>query len=242
MYAHVLNSETETDIEIPEGIGSLRSFRRWAFSPEFPESCRIDFVQGRIEIDMSPEEIFTHGTPKVEILRVIANRLLEDDMGIVLGDSTRVSSVEAGLSAEPDVVFVSHRRIESGQVTITPAKKRRKDSGIELVGGVDMVAEILSRGSIKKDTLKLPKAYFAAGVTEFWLVDALGEDLRFQVYGRGRTGFVARRVDAEGWMKSTVFTCHVKMTRMRSSHGYDRYRLECKPKTESDSAKRKKSR
>lgn len=240
MYAHVLNSETDTDIEIPDGIGSLSSFRRWALSPEFPESCRIDFVQGRIEIDMSPDEIFSHGTPKVEILRVIANRLLENDFGMVLGDSTRVSSVEAGLSAEPDVVFVSHRRIQSGQVKITPAKKRRRNTGVELVGGVDMVAEILSRGSIKKDTLKLPKAYFAAGVTEFWLVDALGDDFRFQIYGRGRTGFVARRADAKDWMKSAVFSCHVKMTRSQSAHGYDRYRLEFQAKTESDSVKRKK--
>ncbi len=240
MTAIMLNSEAEIGIEVPDGIASLRSFRRWALSPEFPDSCRIDFVQGRIEIDMSPEEIFSHGTPKVEILRVIANRLLENDFGMVLGDSTRVSSIEAGLSAEPDVVFVSHRRIQSGQVKITPAKKQRRNSGVELVGGVDMVAEILSRGSIKKDTLKLPKAYFDAGVTEFWLVDALGEDFRFQVYGRGRTGFVARRADAEGGMNSTVFGCRVKMTRSQSAHGYDRYRLEFQSKTESDSIKRKK--
>jgi len=47
---------------IPAGIATLADFRRWVVSPEFPATGRIDWVASRIEVDMSPEDLFTHGT------------------------------------------------------------------------------------------------------------------------------------------------------------------------------------
>lgn len=225
--AILLRSEDDTGIKIPQGVSSsLRSFRRWALSPEFPQVCRIDFVAGQIEVDMSPEELFTHNSPKVEILRVLANHLLIHHTGIVFGDRMRIASSPADLSAEPDVAYVSRDRLKSGRVRISPAKDGGADSCVELVGEVDLVVEIVSRSSVKKDTQRLLKAYFDAGIEEYWIVNALGEELKFQVFGRGRTGFVARRTDARGTLKSSVFDCRVKMTRFRSEDGYLQFRLE----------------
>lgn len=94
----------EDRLEIPLGISTLADFRRWAGSQGFPEVGRIDYVAGRIEVEMSPASLFTHGTLKVEIARGIANRVKQSDLGHVFSDRTRVSCPAAELSAEPDVV------------------------------------------------------------------------------------------------------------------------------------------
>ena len=57
----------EEQIEVPLRWRSLADFRRWAASDEFPEKGRIDFIAGRIEVDMSPEDLFCHGTLKSEL-------------------------------------------------------------------------------------------------------------------------------------------------------------------------------
>ena len=98
----------EERIEVPLDLRSLAEFRRWAFSDDFPERGRIDYINGRVEVDMSPEEVYCHGTLKSEIHGVLWNRVKRERLGDIFVDSTRISSVEANLSAEPDIVFVSH--------------------------------------------------------------------------------------------------------------------------------------
>jgi len=46
----------EERVEIPMDVRTLADFRRWALSEHFPQTGRIDFVAGSIEVDMSPEE------------------------------------------------------------------------------------------------------------------------------------------------------------------------------------------
>ncbi len=74
----------EHDLEIPMDIRSLADFRQWALSKEFPERGRIDFIGHRIEVSMSPEDLSSHGTPKVEILSVLAIRNKAQRMGEIL--------------------------------------------------------------------------------------------------------------------------------------------------------------
>ena len=96
----------EERIEIPY-FRSLAEFRAWATSEECPEEGRIDYIAGRIEVDMSPEEFFCHGTLKSELVTVLNQKVRTQRMGYLLTDSTRVSCPEADLSVEPDVVFIS---------------------------------------------------------------------------------------------------------------------------------------
>src|SRR3954452_17347403 len=63
----------EEQLEVPLGIASLEDFRRWAVSDEFPERWRIDYLAGRIKVDMSPENLFFHSKPRTEISRVLGN-------------------------------------------------------------------------------------------------------------------------------------------------------------------------
>ena len=55
--AHVVPSEES--FEIPAAAFTFEGFRRWAQSDSFPETGRIDYLAGDVDVDMSPEEIST---------------------------------------------------------------------------------------------------------------------------------------------------------------------------------------
>src|SRR5580704_12726941 len=105
----------EEQLEIPY-FRSLAEFRAWALSDEFPERGRIDYIAGRIEVDMSPENVFFHGSVKTEVVRVLGNIVQSAGNGYLFSDCTRVSSPDADLSAEPDIVYLSDDGLDSGRV------------------------------------------------------------------------------------------------------------------------------
>ena len=195
----------EEQVEIPTDIQSLADFRRWALSDDFPERGRIDYLAGRIEVDMAPESFFCHGTLKVEISSVLARLVKRGKLGYVVTDCTRVSSVPGDLSAEPDIVFISHESLAEGRACLIPGASGRTGHYVEVEGAPDLIVEIVSDSSAAKDTRRLPKAYFKAGVREFWLADARREPLAFRIHCRGRSSFRAVERDAEGFQRSAVF-------------------------------------
>lgn len=210
----------EDQVEIPLNLTTLADFRRWALSDGFPDRGRIDYVAGRIEVDMSPEDFFCHGTLKTEIVRVLAGRVKHEDLGHLVTDRTRVSSVEAGLSAEPDVVFLSHATLESRRARLVPKAGGAPGRYVELEGAPDLIVEIVSDSSVSKDTRRLPPAYFEAGVEEFWLADAGGEDLSFQIYRRGESGYEAVVEDSDRYQGSAVFDCRYRLDGRRDAKGH----------------------
>jgi Uma2 family endonuclease len=216
----------QEQIEIPLTIRTLEDFREWARSDSFPEQGRIDYINGRIEVDMMVENIFYHALPKSEIARVILNRVHQDKSGDVAIDRTRLSNQTAKLSTEPDLVFISDEAFKSGRVTLTPAQGDDPDSFIEIDGSPDWVCEIVSDGSQEKDLVRLMQTYFAAGIREYWTVDARGEELSFAVWKRSATAFEISQVDAEGFAPSAVFHHRYRFSRERSPLGHWRYTLD----------------
>ena len=102
----------EEKIEIPLKVWTLAEFRRWALSDEFPQQGRIDFIRGRIEVDMSPEDIFCHSTPKSEIHGVLYSLVKARDLGHLLVD--RVFSGPKPPSARTPTATTRPPRRESG--------------------------------------------------------------------------------------------------------------------------------
>jgi len=215
----------EERFEMPLDIHSLADFRRWAQSGSFPGEGRVDFVGGRIEVDMSPEDLFTHGSVKTEVVGVLWQLVKAAGLGHLFTDATRVSAPAADLSAEPDVVFVRNETIDSGEVRLVPRRGGAADRYVELEGGPDLTVEIVSDSSSKKDTSRLPVAYFQAGTLEYWLIDARGDRLVFRVHRRGATAFEPVDVDPDGYQPSAVFGCAFLLERGRDSRGYPRYDL-----------------
>lgn len=201
------------NIAIPMHIRTLADFRQWVHSDDFPDFGRIDFLGNRIEVDMSPEYFFLHGKPKSQMARVLGNWIEEHDLGHIAIDSTRISSPQAELSAEPDIVFLSYETLEQNRARLVPKSTGEADRFVEVEGAVDLVVEIVSDSSVGKDTRRLPSAYFDAGVREFWLVDARRDALEFQIHHRGENEFQPAVVDADGFQLSVMFQHRFRLER-----------------------------
>ncbi len=217
----------EEQIEIPT-IRDLAEFRQWALSEDFPDTGRIDFIAGRIEVDMSPEDLFTHGELKVEVSGEIKNRVKKLNLGHTFSDTTRISSIAGDLSCEPDVVVVCFDSIDNGRVSFISKASGKEGRYVEVEGAPDLIVEIVSDSSVAKDSKRLPAAYHRAGVREFWLIDARGDELLFQLQRNEPSGFVNVPQDAEGFQQSEVLQCPVRLDRERHQRGHWVYSLRVK--------------
>src|SRR6202521_5650641 len=86
----------DEDVRIPGDAHALADFRRWSHSEQFPERGRIDYLQGDIEVDMSPEDLYTHGTVKAAIGAGLYSLIVPQERGLVFIDRARLVSVAAG--------------------------------------------------------------------------------------------------------------------------------------------------
>jgi Uma2 family endonuclease len=214
----------EESLRIPP-IDSLNDFRKWIREDDFPENGRIDYIAGQIEVDMSPEDLFSHGAVKTRVGMVIAARVEKLEVGAVFIDRGRVTCPEAELSVEPDVVFLSHESVEDGRVKLIPRASEKPDRYIEIEGPPDLVVEIVSDSSVGKDKKRLPKKYFAAGVPELWILDARNSSVEFTIYVRGKRGYISAAADKKGLMHSAVLDADYRLERRRDRKGWPLYVL-----------------
>jgi hypothetical protein len=187
-------------MEIPAEFSNLSSFRRWCMSPAYPERGDVFWIDGDIWVSDELEDFSTHNAIKTEIIRVLGNWAKAVDLGYVYSDGMRLVHPRASLSVEPDAMYASFESVESRRVQLKPNKK---DRILELVGSPEMVLEVTSDSSVSKDE-RLEQKYFAAGVIEYWRVDARGKKIRFDILMRGPGGFVATPRQG-GRIHSTVF-------------------------------------
>ncbi len=214
----------EDQTEIP-AITGLAEFRCWALSDEFPESGRIDYVAGHIEVGMSPEDLHTHGTSRVEVVRVLGNLVRQRELGELYTCRARISCPEADLSVEPDIVFVSNEAFESNRVRLVPKVSGGSDRYIEMEGAPDLIVEIISDSSVRKDTARLPAAYWQAGVQKYWLVDARTDDLLFRIHHRVEAEYEPAAIDDDRFQFSRVLDCSYRLERTRNRYGRLQYTL-----------------
>ena len=113
---------------------------------------------------MSPENLFFHGTLKGRIYATLLELVEQEELGYLFTDCTRISSIAGDVSAEPDIVLLTDDAIDTGRVTLVPKSSGEEAGYVEIEGPPDLIVEIVSDSSVKKDTERLPAAYFAAGV------------------------------------------------------------------------------
>lgn len=217
----------EENLRIPEDAFTFEGFQRWIDSGGFPETGRIDYLEGDVEVDMSPEDLYTHSAVKTAITLKLGYLVVESDLGDVFVDRTRIRSRFADLSVEPDVVAFFGRSLEAGKIRLVPVAARKgPDRFSALEGVVDLIVEIVSDGSVKKDTKRLPKLYARAGIPELWIVDARGDNLQFQIHALRDGSYVMVEPDSEGWVRSPQIGVEFRLVRRRSPPFPWRYTLE----------------
>lgn len=211
------------DFDLPVGRLTFEEFRRWTLSDSFPERGRFDYLRGRIEADMSPESLYSHNKPKGAVYATV-RQAEQRDLGEVYGDRARVVVEPVGLSCEPDLVFVSNASFDSGRVTLTP-RQDRTDDAVEIVGPPDLVVEVVSNSSVRKDNRELYSLYFEAGIREYWLVDVRGKEVGFRLLTRDDSGWSDVAADAEGFVLSPVLGRRYRLDRRTGRRGEWRYDL-----------------
>jgi Uma2 family endonuclease len=214
----------EQGLCIPASALSLGGFRTWAKSDDFPERGRISFIYPEIFVDMSPEELQSHGKVKLAITVSIGALVEKHDLGEFYPDRTLVTNEEAGLSTEPDGTFVTWEALESGRVQLIP-REGEPEQFLEVQGTPDWVMEIISNTSVRKDTRRLREAYHRAGVREYWLIDARGEQIRFDILRHTPEGYVTAP-GRGGWQRSAIFGRQFRLQRRQGRLGLFRYTLE----------------
>jgi Uma2 family endonuclease len=217
----------DQEIRIPPSAHTFDGFRAWSQSDDFPEQGRICFIQGEIVIDMSGDELQTHNKVKGEVARILLNLNAKHDLGELYVDGAQISNETAGVSNQPEGCFCSWEALESERVRLIP---REGEAGqfIEVEGTPDWVMEIVSDSSVHKDTHQLRIAYHAAGIPEYWLIDARGEEIRFEILWYTAAEYVPAP-EKNGWQESKVFKRKFRLQRRRGRLGLWQYTLQMKP-------------
>jgi Uma2 family endonuclease len=210
-------------LRVPISAFDHAGFRQWVTSAEFPEGTRASFVKGEVFLEMSPEAIESHNKVKSEFTSCLVQCMHDRDLGEVYADGVLLTNIEAELSTEPDLCFASWHTLESGRLRLVE-KAQRHDEYVELEGTPDLVVEIVSDSSKRKDLTVLRAAYHRAGIAEYWIVDARGESLRFEILSHTEQGYVARSPEP-GLQHSGVLSLSFALERSRNRVGRYSYRL-----------------
>lgn len=208
-------------VEIPVWVIDLDSFRAWMDRSDFPDQGRLDYIKGKVWIDMSKEQIFTHVAVTGEFNIVVGSMVKVGRLGLYLPDGVLLSNVDADIAVKPDAVFVSHAARQDRVRFLEGVK----GGYVEMEGSHDMVLEVVSDSSVRKDTQQLRQDYWEAGVREYWLVDARKEPLTFDILRHTPKGYRATP-NKDGWIKSAVFGKPFRLTCRTGEYGDPEYTLE----------------
>ncbi len=211
----------DVQIHIPGWVVDIESFRRWTNTDDFPDHGHVWWLHGEVWADMSKEQLFSHLAVKEEFFRVLGNIAKSDRPGRVIPDGLLLSNFEADISGNPDATFVAEETLASDRVRLIEGAR---GGYVELQGTPDMVMEVVSDSSVKKDLLTLYEAYWKSGVTEYWLVDARIEPIRFDIFQHSVKGFKTTR-KKHGWARSSVFGKSFRLDTTTDKRGHPEFTL-----------------
>jgi Uma2 family endonuclease len=215
----------DESLAIPPDASTYGGFERWAASAAFPETGRIDFLAGEVAVEMSPEDLHTHGIVKGAIHAVLHTLFAELELGEVFTDSTRVTSPAAGLSTEPDVVSIFWSSLREGRARYLSSGSD-PDRLTKIERAPDLIVEVVSNSSVTKDYRTLPPLYARAGVPEMWIADARGAEPLLRAFTLEAGSYREIATDAEGWFRSPRLGLFFRLSRKLTPLATWRYVLE----------------
>jgi Uma2 family endonuclease len=208
---------------IPAWVVDHPSLCRWAFTDEFPQRGQFGYFNDSVWVSFEMETE-NYNWVKTIITTVLTSLILAKKLGRFYSDRMMFSHPAVGLATEPDGMFVSTASRRSGRVVVTRGSDDPGGSVI-LQGTPDMVLEVVSPGSVRKDTIDFVDLYWQAGIREYWLVDPRGKDEpTFTLYAHSPSGYRPVRA-VGGWRKSIVFGGSFRLTRENDELGLPTYTL-----------------
>lgn len=206
-------------VRIPAWLDDFASFRRWLVSEDFPDQGRYSHLRGDIWVDVSMERIW-HNQIKGAIAAVLMALASAGRRGRYFPDGMFLTNLAVGLSTEPDGMFVSRKSLTEGRVQILEG-----DDSIEVLGTPDMTLEVVCPTTVHKDTEVLREQYWEAGIQEYWLVQAVGNEFNLNILKYAGSGYVVTRKSG-GWVKSKVFGKSFRLVQEPGVGDLSEFRLE----------------
>jgi Uma2 family endonuclease len=188
-------------VRIPSWVNDLESFRRWSRSDRYPERGWVSFLDGEIWVDTHMEQLFTHNRVKTCFTVALGGIAESEEIGYYFSDRASLSNEAADLSTEPDGTFCSFAALAAKGVILVEGVE---EGHVEIEGTPDMVLEVVSTRSVRKDTKVLRRLYWKAGIAEYWLVDARKQPPQFDILRWTERGYATTR-RKESWLRSKVF-------------------------------------
>ena len=153
---------------------------------QLPEDKRYEIIDGDLFMVPSPNE--SHQHILVNILQVLVNHVRKNKLGAVYCAPFDILFSEEDI-VQPDVIFVSNEN----------KKVITKDN---IKGSPDLLVEILSPSTSKRDIGIKKKLYARHGVREYWIVDPECETVEvFRLKGRE---FEGKRYGVQDYLSSSV--------------------------------------
>lgn len=166
-------------------------FWEWIEERTASDINRYELLGGRII--MTPPANFPHSALAVRIIVPLQN--YSEATGGLVQESSAGFDFPSGDTLAPDVTFISASRLATGP---------RPEQGGPVKIVPDLVVEVLSPSTARRDRTEKKKVYEHCGVEEYWLVDPRRREVailqregdRFGTLRVTRTGPIVSRVAA----------------------------------------------
>lgn len=188
-------------ITIPASVVDHDSYREWARSDDYPEKLRTHWIDGALIVEDEMEQMYTHNRVKAVICAVLLPLADALGTGEYLSDGMMLSLPAIDLTTVTDGLYFHHASFRAGRIRSVP--NARGVGHLELIGPPEMVLEVVSEHSVRKDMVRLTDAYQRAGIDEFWRVDVRAGTV-FEILRNDGTAWQPSAT-TDGWQRSAIF-------------------------------------
>lgn len=179
---------TDTPLAPPAGLGP---YRRQDYDA-LPDQPRCELLFGRLYVSPSP-------TPLHQTVAQLIWRHL-DDIAEASGGHAFIAPLDVGLAdhsvVQPDVIYISGARLKNLRKRIESAP--------------DLLVEVLSPSSARRDRGEKLSLYAQCGIREYWIFDPEGRQTELLVNEAGR--FVVALPVAGEYRSESLPEIHLDLT------------------------------
>jgi Uma2 family endonuclease len=133
-----------------------------------PDEPRCELIYGRLYVAPSP---------------LLLHQVIVLDLGAAMH---RLAQRTGGMAlvAPMDVTLFEHSVVQPDVLYVSPERRAILQDRIE--GAPDLVIEVLSKSTTRRDRGDKLRLYASAGVSEYWIVDPVARQVEFLVNENGR--------------------------------------------------------
>ncbi|HZF07453.1 MAG TPA: Uma2 family endonuclease [Thermoanaerobaculia bacterium] len=154
----------EPPFPLPTELGPYRR----ADYDALPDEPRCELIFGRFYLSPSPTILH-------QIVVGALHRILDE-----IADESGGLTLQAPI----DVVLADHSVVQPDVLYLSAARRGIGEDRLE--GAPDLVVEVLSPRTIRRDRDEKLALYARSGVREYWIVEAIGRQIEFLVNREGR--------------------------------------------------------